>query len=72
MGSAQGLYQPQWQAVLITPRDQGHTRVGAERGIGIGLGKAHAFRRQLIERRCGIAGLAGAAEIGIAAIIDDN
>lgn len=71
-GARQRFFQPAAQAVLIAPGNQGKTRGRADRRIGIGIGKAHAFFCQFVQMRCFEMALAANAEIRITHIIGKN
>ena len=72
VGAAQRLDEADLEAVLVAPGDQPDPRVGAERRVGVGLSEAHPLAGEPVERRCAVAGLPGAAEIRIAAVVDHD
>ena len=69
---AQRLFEPDVQSVLVTPGNQRDAGGGADRGIGVGLRKAHALGGDAVDigRREVAAAIAG--DIGIAEVVGEN
>ena len=69
---AQRLLEPDLRSVLVTPGNQRDAGGGADRGIGVGLRKAHALGGDAVDigRREVAAAIAG--DIGIAEVVGEN
>src|SRR5262252_8414986 len=46
---AQRLFEPDCQAILVSPGDDRDTRGGTNRGIGVGLRETHAFGSEMVD-----------------------
>lgn len=69
---AQRFDQTDGQSILILAGHQCDARVCAERRIGVTLREARPFHRHAVDFRGAIIGLAAAAQISVAAIVDHN
>ena len=69
IAAGQRLLQSDWQAVLVTARDQRGPRRGTDRGIRVSLQEAHAGRRKAIDIRRADIWTAVARHIGIAKVV---
>ena len=70
--AGQRFLQPDGQAHLVAAGDDGDARGGADRGIGIGLGEAHAARGDAVDVRGLQIRPAVAADIGEAHVVGDD
>src|SRR6516162_5858285 len=58
--------------ILVAAGNQGNPSIRAQRRIGISLREANALSGKPVKRRSLVIGLTGAAEVGIAAVVDDD
>ena len=69
IASRQRLLQPDRQPVLVAAGDQRGARCRTDRGVGVGLQKPHALRRQSIDVRRADIGTPVTRHVGIAEIV---